>query len=135
MTRKVNAKSVEKSYYSNYLKKAEENLRSAEYALKIGDWNSSAVSSVHGAISAADAYCIFASQKRSAGDRHEDCEALIMNTPFPGKQNREIASIYMAIIRIKNMAEYEERLVKKGDAEKAALECAKLINLIKRAVE
>lgn len=56
MTKNIATKAVEKSLCSNYLQKAEENLRSAQKALEDRDYNSAAVSAVHSVISAADAY-------------------------------------------------------------------------------
>jgi uncharacterized protein (UPF0332 family) len=135
MTRKIKTRQVDKGSFTNFLQKAEENLRSAEKGIKAEDWNASAVSSVHSAIWAGDAYCVYGLAKRSAGEKHEDCETLIMDTPFPKTTSKKIAKLFMSVIKIKNMAEYEERLVKKNEAEKAVQNASELLDMIKAELE
>jgi uncharacterized protein (UPF0332 family) len=131
MTKKIATKPVEKSLSSNYLQKAEENLRSAQKALQDQDYNSAAVSAVHSVISAADAYCVFALGKRCSSSKHEDASELIKTAPYPESEKLAVSKAFMSVIRIKNMAEYEERLVKSKEAEKAVRETEELLNLVK----
>jgi len=131
MTKKINTKPVDKSMYSNFLKKAVENHDSAVKNLKDGAYNAAAVSAVHSAISAADAYCVFSSGKRCTSPNHEDAADLIMDIPGKKDEKNEISKKFRFIIRLKHMAEYEERLVKPKEAEKAVNEAGELLRLIK----
>ena len=134
MTRHLKTKEVDKEMYIVFLKKAEENTDSAENNLKLGRNNAAAVSAVHGAISAADALCAFSLAKRSASESHKDAAALIMMTKFSREANVRMAKLFESIISIKNMAEYEQRLVKPKDAERAVREAVDLLAAVKAAI-
>jgi uncharacterized protein (UPF0332 family) len=131
MTRKIKTREVEKGLYINYLQKGEENLQTAQKALEDRVYNSAAVSAVHSAISSADAYCVYGLKKRCASENHKDTAMLIGEVPARHGLSQQIKGIFESIIRIKNMAEYEERLVKQKEAEKAVKEAGGLLNLIK----
>jgi uncharacterized protein (UPF0332 family) len=130
----MKTKDVEKGMYAVFMKKAEENTDSAESSLKLGRYNAAAVSAVHGAISAADALCAFSLAKRSASEKHKDAAALIIMTHFPKETTARIAKLFESIISIKNMAEYEQRLVKPKDAERAVREAVDLLSAVKAAI-
>jgi len=134
MTKKISAKKVEKVMYSNYLKKAAENYGSASESLKNKSYNAAAVSAVHSAISSADAYCVYNLGKRCTSPKHEDAADLIMSTTYGGAEKLSVSRKFRAIIRIKNMAEYEDRLVKPKDSEKAVKESGELLKIVKNAV-
>ena len=131
MTRKIKTRDVEKGLYVNYLQKGEENLQTAKKAFEDRVYNSAAVSAVHSAISSADAYCVFGLKKRCASESHKDTALLIGDVPARQGLSQQIKGIFESIIRIKNMAEYEERLVKLKEAEKAVKEAEELLSLIK----
>lgn len=129
MTKKVNVKQTEKEMYSNYLQKANENCSLVQKAMEEKSYNAAAVCAVHCAISSADAYCVFNLAKRCSSPNHEDAAALISETNLKNKNS--VIKKYLSVIRIKNMAEYEERLVKQKEAEKAVNEIKELLDLVK----
>jgi hypothetical protein len=131
MTKKISAKPVDRVMYSNYLKKAIENYEGAVQTLKNSAYNAAAVSAVHSAISAADAYCVSSLGLRCTSARHEDAADLIMEIPGNKNEKTLISKKFKMIVSIKNMAEYEERLVKPKEAEKAVAEAGELLRLIK----
>lgn len=131
MTRKIKTRDVEKGMYVNYLQKSEENMQAASKALEDKGYNSAAVSAVHSAISSADAYCVYGLKKRCASENHNETAVLIGEVPARQGLSRKIKDLFESIIRIKNMAEYEERLVKPKEAEKAVNEAGELLSLIK----
>jgi len=131
MTRKIKTRDVEKGMYVNYLQKGEENLQSAQNALEKKAYNSAALNAVHAAISSGDAYCVYGLKKRCASDNHKDTAILIGEVQARSGLSEEIKKLFESIIRIKNMAEYEERLVRQKEAEKAVKEAAELFNLVK----
>jgi hypothetical protein len=69
--------------------------------------------------------------KRCSSSKHEDASELIKTVPYPENEKFAVSKAFMAVIRIKNMAEYEERLVKSKEAEKAVRETEELLNLVK----
>ncbi|HDQ26487.1 MAG TPA: HEPN domain-containing protein [bacterium] len=110
---------VDKYLYVNYLKRANECLKSAQRELQEGALSSSAICAIHSCISAVDSICVYYLGKRGAGIRHEDAVELMMSIKEVGHE--ELSAVKAKVIRvlkIKNMAEYEERLVKKNEAEK-----------------
>jgi uncharacterized protein (UPF0332 family) len=131
MTRKIKTRDVEKGMYVNYLQKGEENLQSAQNALEKKAYNSAALNAVHAAISSADAYCVYGLKKRCASENHKDTATLIGEVQARPGLSEEIKKLFESIIRIKNMAEYEERLVRQKEAEKAVKEAGELFNLVK----
>ncbi len=131
MTRMVKTREVDRGLYVNYLQKGEENLFTANKALSDRVYNSAAVSAVHAAISSADAYCVFGLKKRCASENHKDTAILIGEVPARQGLSEKIKKLFESIIRIKHMAEYEERLVRQKEAEKAVKEAGELLNLIK----
>jgi uncharacterized protein (UPF0332 family) len=131
MTKNIKTRDVEKGLYKNYLQKAEENFKGATKSFEEGSFNAAAVSAVHTAISCADAFCVFGTGKRCASENHKDASALIMDATPKNDENDRIRKLFDSIIRIKNMAEYEERLVRLKEAEKAVREAAELLESIK----
>ncbi|HDQ25340.1 MAG TPA: hypothetical protein ENN43_01165 [bacterium] len=134
MTRHVDTKNVDKVMYVNYLQKAGENRLMSEKALAERVFNSAAVSAVHCAISAVDAFCVANMGKRCSSAGHEDVSVLIKATSYPDEEKTFVAGKFKSVIRIKNMAEYEERLVKEKEAEKAVREAGLLLDAVKRAL-
>ncbi len=117
------------------MQKAAEGITTAEKAMEKRLYNAAAVSAIHAAISAADAYCVYGLSRRCASENHKDTEFLIRTTPFPDREKAVVSKKYLSVIRIKNMAEYEERLVKEKEAEKVLRETKEMIDLVKMRTE
>lgn len=135
MTKKIKTKKVEKRMHVNYLQKARENLEAASAALESRRFNAAAVSAVHCVISAADALCVASSGERCASDKHEDASALIEATSFNPESKSRISKKFMAVIRMKNMAEYEERLVRGKEAVKAVADAREMLENVEKVME
>lgn len=92
--------------------------RSAKESLSKGDWNAAAICAIHSCISACDALCIYFLGKRHTGPNHGDTVVLL---EMIGSGNRELAinaNRLRKILGVKNMAEDEERLMRRAEAEK-----------------
>ena len=129
MTPRSRTRDVSKSYYRNYLKKAEECLRAAEHSHVDQDWNAVSINAIHACIAACDAMCVYHLGRRHAGERHNDAVALFK----PIKSGEEIntnASRITRVLRIKNIAEYEERLVYTSEAEKVFRDCKRFLEYV-----
>jgi uncharacterized protein (UPF0332 family) len=135
MTKHIKSREVEKRLYTNHLLKAVENYESALKSIKEGAYNASAVSAVHSAISSADAYCVFGIGKRCASKNRKDVVSLIIDASQQKEFNIKIGVKFDSIIRIKNMAEYEERLIKQKKVKKAVREAGELLDLVKKSLK
>ena len=118
MNPKLETQSVAHASYANYLKKSDECFRAAKESFSKGDWNAAAICAIHSCISACDALCIFSLGKRHAGLNHNDAVLLMATIKSADEQLKKNASRLKNILNIKNMAEYEERLVRRAEAEK-----------------
>jgi uncharacterized protein (UPF0332 family) len=110
MTPKFKTRDVEKSLYINYLKRAEECLHGAKNSFNNQEWNAATISAIHSCIAACDAMCVYFLGKRHAGENHNDAVALFKTIKY-GEEINTNANRITRILRIKNMAEYEERLI------------------------
>ncbi|MFC1617459.1 HEPN domain-containing protein [Candidatus Margulisiibacteriota bacterium] len=129
MVSKIKTRDVSKSYYSNYLKKAQECFNAAKTSFDSREWNASAINAIHACISACDAICVYFLGKRNAGESHNNAAVL-----FKTIGNEESVNInanrIVRILRIKNMAEYEERLMFKSEAEKVLKDCERFMQYV-----
>lgn len=125
MTPKFSTKDVAKSAYANFLKRAEECWHAAEHAHKNREWNAAAINAIHCSIAACDAMCTYYLGQRHTGENHDDAAALF-RTIKAGDEINLNANRIVRILRFKNMAEYEERLIRQSETEKIFLECERL---------
>jgi len=132
MTTKLKTRKVNKSLYSNYLKRAEECYIAANECFKNADWNAATICAIHACISACDAVCIYFLGKRHAGENHNDAVRLFKTIRIQGGNLDKNATRLNRIISIKNMAEYEERLVFKSEAEKILKDMERFFNYIRK---
>ncbi len=119
---KFKTRDVSKSHYANFLKKARECFHAAQTSLDNGEWNAAAINAIHCCISACDAMCVYFLGQRHSGEDHNDAAALFKTI----KDTEAIdlnANRILRVLRMKNMAEYEERLVYKSEAEKILKDC------------
>ena len=133
MSPKLKTRDVSKSFYSNYLKKAEECLHAAKNSFSDQEWNSSTISAIHACISGCDAMCVYFLGKRNAGENHNDTVALFKTIKNDESINTN-ANRILRVLRIKNMAEYEERLVYRSEAEKVLKDCERFLEFVKKSL-
>jgi len=108
MVRKLKTRDISRSLYINYLKRAEECLHAARNSFNSQKWNAATINAIHSCIAACDAMCVYFLGKRYAGESHNEAVTLFKTI----KSSQEIninANKIARILRIKNMAEYEER--------------------------
>lgn len=109
---------VDKTKFGVYLQKAEEFLKAAKDEFELCRYNSASSSAAHAAINALDALTVYLSGHRHAGQRHEDAWKLLKYAEgLPDKSGAE--SKFKAAVRVKPVAEYEDRSAGKGDAQQA----------------
>jgi|SRR5208283_1842464 len=123
---------VEKTASVNYLKRADECLEIGKKALRDGKYDAAAINFVHSGISAVDALCVHFLSHRHAGEKHEDAVKMVVDIKQLKNDDIEaIKSKFLRILRMKNMAEYEERSVKEKEAEMLFNNAEKLLAMIK----
>ena len=131
MVPKLTTRDVAKSLYINFLKKSEECFHAAKSSFNSQEWNASTINAIHSCIAACDAVCVYFLGKRHAGESHEDAVRLFRMIKSNDEINTNTNRI-LRILRIKNMAEYEERLVYKTEAEKILKDCERFLEYIKK---
>lgn len=129
---KVKISKVERSFYANYLVRAEECLSAAKQSCAQGHWNASSISAIHSGIASLDALCVYYLGQRHAGQNHEDAITLFKNIQQLDREDiNSIANRVIRILKMKNMAEYEERLVHQAEAQNILKDAERLLEAIK----
>lgn len=131
MTPKFKTRDVDRNFYSNYFQRAEECLHAARHSLQEREWNASAINAIHSCIAACDAMCVYFLGKRHSGDSHNDAAALFKTIKNADEYNTNATRV-LRILRMKNMAEYEERLVHKSEAERITKDCERFLEFAKK---
>ena len=132
MTPKFRTRDVTKSLYTNYLKRAEECLHASKNSFANQKWNAATINAIHSCIAACDAICVYFLGKRHAGESHNDAVNLFKTIKAGDELVNTNANRLIRILSIKNMAEYEERLVYKSEAEKALKDCERFLEYVKK---
>ncbi|MEM2874633.1 MAG: HEPN domain-containing protein [Candidatus Hadarchaeales archaeon] len=129
----IRTKSVLKDSYKVFLQKSEEFLDAAKYSLSKNSFNAAAGCAAHAAISALDSLAAFYLQRKHAGEKHEDAAHLFKERGIAELEGREkAAGQFRNIVRIKGLAEYEQREVFKGEAEEAVKAAERFLGWVKK---
>lgn len=131
MTPKFKTRDVEKSLYTNYLKRAEECFHAAKNSFVAQEWNASTINAIHAVIAASDAMCIYFLGKRNASESHNEAAALFKIIRADDEEINTNVNRIARILSIKSMAEYEERLVFRAEAEKVFKDCERFLDYVK----
>lgn len=132
MASKPTTRDVQKSLYANFLKRAEECIHAAQTSFSNREWNAATINAIHSCIAACDAMCVYFLGKRHAGENHEEVVNLFMTIKGGNEGIKNNANRILRTLRIKNMAEYEERLVYGPEAEKVLKDCERFLEFAKR---
>jgi len=127
--KEIKTRSVEKNLNVNYLRRSRELLKSAKRCMSDAIYAAASLNAVFSAVSAIDALCVYYLQKRHAGTNHEESLGLFMS--IEGIKRQEIEKVRPKLIRIlkaKNMATYEERVMGQKDAQKLAADAEEIYN-------
>ena len=110
----MKTRNVDKHKYKNYLTKANEFFDMMNESFARRKFNATVLNAIHCAITSADALTVFYKGVRHAGERHEDVVALLNTLGLPEMQNKNRQ--LLALLHIKNSAEYEEKLMTENNA-------------------
>jgi uncharacterized protein (UPF0332 family) len=129
---KIKVSKVERSLYTNYLVRAEECLNAAKNSLSLSQWNALAISAIHSGIASLDALCVYYLGQRHAGQNHEDAITLFRSIKQLNREDIDtITNRVIKILKMKNMAEYEERLVHQTEAQNILKDAERLLEAVK----
>jgi uncharacterized protein (UPF0332 family) len=131
VTPKFRTRDVEKSLYANYLKRSEECYHAAKNSFEALEWNAATISAIHAVIAASDAMCIYFLGKRNAGESHNEAAGLFKTIKADDEGINTNANRIARILSIKGMAEYEERLIFRTEAEKILKDCERFLGYVK----
>jgi HEPN domain-containing protein len=120
---------VPKGKYPVYLRKADEFLAEAKDAFLKERFNVAAACAAHSAINALDSLTIHRFGARHAGPRHLDATFMLKYLDIPQKAEAEVK--FEAAVNVKSAAEYEDRLVSKGEAEIAIKRAEQFLRWVK----
>ena len=110
-----------------YASKAREFLEGAKAEMEKGKWNSSAVLSVHAVISACDAVCARFMHLRYSGADHMQAVELLGGLSIERTGIESKLKQARRAISLKNTAEYEDKLIRQGDAQEMLRDAERLV--------
>ena len=114
--KKIISKSVSRSEYRDYLKKAEEFYTTMQDCFINRRWDSACLEAVHSVICANDALTIWAKGIKCTSPRHEDAIVLLQGlTELKGV--KENAMHMLRVIKKKNIVEYDNKNFTQKEAE------------------
>lgn len=129
---RIKVSRVERNLYTNYLVRAQECLSSAKHSFSLNQWNASAISAIHSGIASLDALCVYYLGQRHAGQNHDDAIVLFKNIKQLDREDVDsIVNKVIKILKMKNMAEYEERLVHQTEAQNILKDAERLFEAAK----
>jgi uncharacterized protein (UPF0332 family) len=115
MSKKIKTTHIPKPDHVNYLKKSEEFLSSAHDSLAQGKWNAAGLNAIHAGISAADAVLAALHGVRSVSPKHDDILKLFSSL-VKHKAVEENINHLRHLISMKNIVEYDQRLIAQSEA-------------------
>lgn len=117
MVGKIPRKDEDRLSARNYLEKAGQSSVAMHLSFEEGLWNAAGENAVRSAIHACDALTVAVGGARSSSKNHEDAAKLLVEI-VKGKDVKDMANRFLAIIRMKNPVDYDARLLRKRDAQK-----------------
>lgn len=120
---------VERARWPLFLSKAEEFLGTAHAAFDAGSWNSCASACVHASILACDALTAGSLGMRNSGG-HEDVVPLVGRVLKDDVAVKEdVQKRLKRLLKKKNIAEYEDRDVERGEAETCLKDATRVVEI------
>ncbi len=130
MSKDIKITSIPKSDYINYLKKAEEFLSTMNDSLIKAKWNSAGLNAIHSAISASDSLLVCLHGIRSISPKHDDVIRLLSSLIKHENIEQNINHL-RNIIAMKNIVEYDRRLINQTEATALSKRAERFLNWVK----
>lgn len=130
---------VDRSKCTDYFSKGKQYYGQAQIALENGATSVAASNALHAAILFIDALNIAELGLRSNSGSHTEAAALFKRVTIKDAQlameKDSIATIFLRILQQKNVAEYTEEDISKGDTEKIMHNVEKIMKFVKAELE
>lgn len=130
MVGKILRKTREKSTYTNYLRKAEEFLKTMKDSVLQKNYDSTALNGIHAVISSIDAILVFRFGVVNASQNHEDAVKLLIEL-VSDEETKNQAKHALAVIKQKNIVEYLDTLTTENQAREIVKHTDRFFNWIK----
>ncbi len=119
MTGKFKIGKSSKEDYKKFLKKADEFYEMMQQSLMKEKWNAAGLNAIHTGISANDALLTFHFGLRSISPKHDDAVKLLIS--MMKRDDAETKAKHLRrLISVKNLVEYDGRLLSRSEAESLA---------------
>lgn len=119
MTEKFKIGKSSKEDYKKFLRKADEFYEMMRVSLVKEKWNAAGLNAIHTGISANDALLTFHFGLRSISPKHDDAVKLLIS--MIKRDDTEIKAKHLRhLISVKNLVEYDGRLLSRNEAESLA---------------
>lgn len=126
-SKKIKTTNVPKTDCGNYLKKAREFLSMAQESLLQTKWNAAGLNAIHAGISASDAVLVCFHGVRSTSPKHDDT-IRIFTSLVQHKDVEKNISHLRRLIAMKNVVEYEQRLILRSEAVELSKHAERFFN-------
>lgn len=129
----MKTRNVDNHKYKNYVTKADEFFNAMNESFLKREFNAAVLNAIHCAMSSADALTVFYKGVRHADERHEDVVVLLntLNLPDMQSKNRQL----LGLLRIKNSAEYEEKLMTETNASDSIKNAERFFKWVKNLLK
>lgn len=119
MTTKFKVGKTSKEDYDKFIKKADEYYEMMHQSLERKKWNAAGLNAIHTGISANDALLTFYFGLRSISPKHDDAVKLLIS--MMKREDTETKAKHLRqLISMKNLVEYDGRLLSRREAESLA---------------
>ncbi len=130
MTGKFKIGKSSKEDYKKFLKKADEFYEMMQQSLMKEKWNAAGLNAIHTGISANDALLTFHFGLRSISPKHDDAVKLLIS--MMKRDDAEIKAKHLRrIISVKNLVEYDGRLLSRSEAESLAKHAERFLDWVR----
>lgn len=126
---------VSQPLFRNYLKKAEEYFQAMQSEFNHQRWNSCVLNAIHCGVSAADALTVFFKGVRHSGERHAEVISLLQTLNIDKTTLNNKIKQLCALLDVKNMIEYEERITTESGALTAMKSAERFLNWTKEILK
>ena len=130
MIAKFKVGKTSKEDYEKFLKKADEFCEMMHQSLTKEKWNAAGLNAIHTGISANDAVLTFYFGLRSISPKHDDAVKLLISM-MKREDTGTNAKRLRYIISMKNIVEYDGRLLSKREAESLAKNAERFLAWVK----
>lgn len=130
---KFNTRPTKIGAEKNFLIKAEDFLEGARKEVNAHS-NAAATLAVHAVISACDAICAKLLQRKHAGADHMQAVEMISELPIDKDELRSKVRQASSVLSKKNMAEYEDRIITKDEADEMIRDAERFVEWVRKRI-